>query len=79
MDKELRKIAKSAALQNNIDPRVGEAIISSLFKQYKEVASNVDIDDPSTIQNFRIINLGIFYTNEAKIKRKKDGKSLKTE
>lgn len=78
MDKDLKKIAKSASLQHDIDPRVGEAIVNSLFKQYKEIASSVDVNDPSTIQNFRVINLGIFYTDEAKVKRKKNGKNFKT-
>lgn len=56
----LKGLIKSASLEVNIHPRVGEAIISSLFKQFRELAKNTDKDN---LKNFRIINLGIFYRN----------------
>lgn len=79
MDKELEKINKSVCLQKGMNERVGKAIINSLFKQYKEVAGETDIHDPSTIKNFRIINFGLFYSTADRIKWKRDAKGLKYE
>ena len=72
MDKELRKAAKAAALQMKLHPKVADAIVTSLFKQMKEVLQSGDVDNPETIQNFRIINFGIFYSTQEKIKSKRD-------
>lgn len=70
MDKELKRAARSAALSTNTNPRVADAIVSSLFKQLRETAEDMDINDPSTIRNFRIINFGVFFSSEEKIKSK---------
>lgn len=56
----LKGLIKSASLDVNIHPKVGEAIINSLFKQFRELSKSAD---KNSIKNFRIIKLGIFYRN----------------
>jgi len=62
LDKNIRKLSKSVCLTQNINPKVGEAILSALFKQLKERCESSELGDPSSFKNFRIINLGLFYS-----------------
>lgn len=81
MNKEISKLVRSTSLVKGINPKVGEAIINSLFKQFKEVAESADNNDDESFRNFRIINLGIFYSEKGQrerlIKRNEYGKKAK--
>lgn len=53
MDKKLESIYKGVALRNNMNYKVVKTVYDTLFKQLREEAKEKN--------NFRIINLGIFY------------------
>jgi len=69
MNKEISKLVRSTCLTQGLDSKVGEAIINSLFKQFKEVAESADNNDNESFKNFRIINLGIFYSDKTQRER----------
>jgi hypothetical protein len=80
MKSEVRKIVRSTCLTKGLDQKVGEAIINSLFKQFKELAEEASNEDDKSFKNFRIINFGILYSEEKQreriIKRKEYVKTM---
>lgn len=62
MHKDLKSLVHKVALEENLPDEVVKEIIESPFSfMRQEIPNMVEIED---FKNFRIINLGIFYTTE---------------
>lgn len=66
MNKDYKKIIHSIALEEGLPDYVVSEILESPFSfMRQEIPKMLEIGD---FKNFRIINLGIFYTNERILK-----------
>lgn len=66
MDKEVEKSINSVCLKLGIKYKVGHTIIDNLFKQLRENLKDVDLDDPESFKNFRILGFGLYYSTQDK-------------
>lgn len=76
MDARLLKITRQVAREEGIEPIVAEKIIRSAFEFLRQNCENLDLDNPD-IKNLRILNFGLFYTNEETIDKIKKIKNAR--
>lgn len=66
MNKKLKPLVHSIGLETQLPDKIVEAIVESpLFFMREEIQSYEEMEE---FKNFRIIGLGIFYTNERILK-----------